>query len=181
MRRLLVVIALSLGLAPAAAAGTLPGLQTSTAPWLPEWTHLAARLKAIHVPALTAEGQVVHIHQHLDLYVNGKQIPLPAGIGIDQQQQFIAPVHTHDFSGIIHVESPSHRTFTLGTFFDIYGVRLTSRCIGGDCGTVRLWVNGKARAGDPRTLVLKSRQEIVLAVGRPPTSIYRDYAFPAGL
>ncbi len=180
MRRLLLVVALALCVVPAALARPLPGLQTSRAPWLPEWTHLAQRLKAIHVPALGQEGEVVHIHQHLDLYVNARPVPLPAGIGIDQQQQFIAPVHTHDFSGIIHVESPTRRTFTLGTFFDIYGVRLTARCVGGNCGTLRLWVNGKARHGDPRTLVLAKHQEIVLAVGKAPRSIHRSYAFPAG-
>ena len=55
---------------PAAAA--LFGMQTGPAPWLPEITNLRGRLTAINLPALRAEGEALHIHQHLDVVVNGK-------------------------------------------------------------------------------------------------------------
>jgi hypothetical protein len=72
-------------------------------------TGLAARLRAIGLPPLRpAEGTAVHIHQHLDLYVDGAKAPVPAGIGIDPAVGF-APLHTHDASGVIHVESPTVR------------------------------------------------------------------------
>jgi hypothetical protein len=56
--------------------------------------------------------------------------------------------------GIIHVESPTVGKFYLGQFFDIWGVRLTSDCIGGYCtdatNTLTVYVNGEKYAGDPR-------------------------------
>jgi hypothetical protein len=89
-------------------------------------------------------------------------------------------VHTHDTTGIIHVESPKLRTFRLGQLFAEWGVKLTSSCVGRYCGSVRWWVNGKARRGDPAQLALASHQEIVVATGRLPKRVPRSYAFPAG-
>jgi hypothetical protein len=167
-------------LAASAALG-LPGIQGGPAPWVPEWDHLAARLQADGLPVLSAESFVVHIHQHLDLYVRGKHEPLPALIGINVQQRYLSPIHTHDFSGIVHVESPTRRTFTLGQFWDVYGVKFDAHCVGGECGGVRVFVNGTRYRGNPRGLVLRSHQEIVVAVGAPPRRVPRRYAFPAGL
>ncbi len=107
------------------AAATLPGMQTGPAPWLPEIKNLRARLKAINLPALGAEGEALHIHQHLDIFVNGKPVTVPAGIGINMDARFISQLHTHDMSGVIHVESDQVRDFTLGQFFDVWGVRFT--------------------------------------------------------
>ena len=115
----------------ASAALALPGIQVGPAPWVPEWGSLAERLKADGLPVLSAESFVVHIHQHLDLYVRGEHVPIPALIGINVQQRYLSPIHTHDFSGIIHVESPTKRTFTFGQFWDVYGVRFDARCCAG--------------------------------------------------
>ena len=82
--------------------------------------------------ALTNEGQVLHIHQHLDIFVNGKHEPVPQGVGI-YAGQFLTELHTHDPTGIIHVESPVAKHFDLGQFFGVWGVRLNARCIGGYC------------------------------------------------
>ena len=164
----------------AAAALGLPGIQVGPAPWFPEWNSLAARLRADGLPVLSAEAFVVHIHQHLDLYVRGKHEPIPALIGINVKERYLSPFHTHDFSGVIHVESPTRRTFTLGQFWDVYGVRFDSHCVGGVCGRVRVWVNGRRWTGSPRAVVLRSHEEIVVAVGAPPARIPRRYGFPAG-
>jgi hypothetical protein len=132
----------------------LPGLQTGPAPWSADTADLAARLRAIGLPPLSpAEGTALHIHQHLDLYVDGGKVPVPAGIGIDPAVGF-APLHTHDASGVIHVESPTVRSYTLGQFFAVWGVRLTPSCLGGYCAAgggkrLRVYVNGTAYEGDP--------------------------------
>jgi hypothetical protein len=77
----------------------LPGLQTGPAPWGANTADLAARLRAIGLPPLSAtEGTAVHIHQHLDIYVDGRPVPVPALIGIDPAVGF-APLHVHDTSG----------------------------------------------------------------------------------
>ncbi|MHB1769878.1 MAG: hypothetical protein ACYCPH_02240 [Minisyncoccota bacterium] len=165
----------------------LPGIETGNAPWFPEIANLRARLADIGLPALGAEGTVLHIHQHLDLIVNGSPVTIPAGIGINEAAGFISPVHTHDTSGIIHVESNTVRNFTLGEFFDIWGVRFTKNAIGGyltsATSTLAVYVNGSLVPGDPRNLVLAEHQEIVVVYGtkqEAPETIPASYAFPPG-
>jgi hypothetical protein len=166
----------------------LPGLMTSKAPWpANNRALLHARLEAVGIPALKAEGQRLHIHQHLDIAVRGKVYAAPAGIGIDHHGRFISPLHTHDFSGITHVESPTVRTFTLGQWFDVWGLRFSTTCLGGYCakGKERVWVfvNGKRWLGNPRQVVLKEHQEIVVAfgtLGSIPKPIPSSFAFPPG-
>lgn len=152
---------------PAAAA--LFGMQTGPAPWLPEITNLRGRLTAINLPALRAEGEALHIHQHLDVVVNGKPVTVPAGIGINMNARFISQLHTHDVSGVIHVESDQVRDFTLGQFFDVWGVRFTKDCIGGYCtkgnDKLRVFSDGKPVTGDPRNLALSSHQIIAIVYG----------------
>jgi len=150
-------------------AVTLPGVQKGPAPWLPEIDNLLSRLNAIKLPALYEEGNALHIHQHLDILVNGKPVTVAAGIGINQVARFISPLHTHDLSGVIHVESDVVRDFTLGQFFDVWGVRFSRDCVGGYCakGTdaLRVFVDGKPVSGDPRNLVLREHQEIAVVYG----------------
>jgi hypothetical protein len=167
---------------------SLPGLQTGSPPWPPETSQLRARLDAIGLSALTSEGQVQHTHQHLDLFVDGQRAGVPADIGINRVAAFLAPIHTHDTSGIIHVESPVVRDFTLGEFFDVWGVRFDSHCVGGTCDgggrVLSVYVNGQPVAGDPRSLILAAHQEIVVSISSPgqvPSPVPSTYAFPAGL
>ena len=172
---------------PATNSGPLAGLQTGPAPWGANTADLAERLRAIGIPALSPlEGTAVHIHQHLDLYVDGRKVLVPAGIGIDPAVGY-APLHTHDPSGVIHVESPTVRTYTLGEFFAVWGVRFTPSCLGGYCAgggrQLRLFVDGRAYRGDPTTLALAPHQELVVAFGTAaqlPSPIPSTYQFPPG-
>jgi hypothetical protein len=166
----------------------LAGLQTGPAPWSANTADLAARLRAIGVPPLNpVEGTAVHIHQHLDLFVDGHQVPVPALVGIDPSVGF-APLHTHDSSGVVHLESPTVRTYTLGDFFAVWGVRFTPSCLGGDCSggdrRLRVYVDGAPVRGDPTALVLQPHQEIVVAYGTAaqlPSPVPSAYRFPPGL
>jgi hypothetical protein len=163
-------------------------MSTSEAPWGVASETLKARLDAIHLPALSEEGNALHIHQHLDLFVHGQAVGVPSDIGIHETfPPFIAPIHTHDTAGIIHVESPTVETFTLGQFFDVWGVRLTESCIGGYCtdetNALKVFVNGQPYSGDPRGLELAAHQEIVITYGTDaeiPASIPTSYSFPEG-
>jgi len=166
----------------------LPGIQTGSPSWRPETAQLRARLGAIGLQVLTGEGQAQHTHQHLDLFVDGGMVLVPANIGINVAERFLSPIHTHDMTGIIHVESPIVRDFTLGQFFDVWGVRFDAHCVGGVCDgngkSLSLFVNGQPFAGDPRSLVLSAHEEIVVAIGAAaqlPNPIPASYAFPAGL
>ncbi|HEY1331353.1 MAG TPA: hypothetical protein VGH10_07765 [Actinomycetota bacterium] len=165
---------------------TLPGMQTGAPPWGPGTQDLRQRLVAIGLPP--TDGGAMHIHAHLDVFVEGRSVPVPAQIGIDPQAGFLAPLHTHDGSGIVHVESPVVRTYTLGEFFDVWGVRLTATCLGDECASgdraVRVWVDGHpATGGDPRHLALFAHEEIVVTFGSPeqvPDPIPSSHGFPFG-
>jgi len=47
----------------------LSGIQTGNAPWPVELDHRQERLSVIGLPALSEEGMVLHIHQHLDIFI----------------------------------------------------------------------------------------------------------------
>lgn len=169
---------------PPKVIASLSSLSTSQAPWQPEYAHLADRLAAISIPLLGAEGTAQHIHAHLDIFINGQPVTVPANIGI---YNGLTPVHTHDTSGIIHIESPDvNATYTLGQFFDIWGVKLTSTSIGGysDNTTNKLVVynNGKT-VQNPANLALAKHHEIVITYGTPQEQphIAKSYNFPSGM
>jgi hypothetical protein len=192
-RRLLALAALACALTATAAGASLPPLPgeiDGPPPWPRNIFELRARLDQIGVPALLVSGQTLHIHQHLDVFYDGKRVTVPGGIGINELERFISPIHTHDASGIIHVESPDVRAFVLGDVFAVWGVRFSPTCLGGGCRTKtkRVWVfvNGKQVPSnhDPRTVVLKEHQEIVVAYGtraQLPKRIPRSYPFPSPL
>ena len=173
---------------PATSSRYLAGLQTGQAPWATNTADLAERLQAIGLAPLNPiEGTAVHIHQHLDLYVDGRKVTVPAGIGIDPAVGF-APLHTHDPSGVLHVESPTVRTYTLGQFFAVWGVRFTPSCLGGYCAgggrQLRVFVDGRPVQADPTAITLEPHQEIVIAFGTAaqlPSPVPSTYQFPPGL
>jgi hypothetical protein len=145
----------------------LTGLMTGPEPWPANLETLPARLGEITLPGF-GNPLAVHEHAHLDLYVNGSPATVPANVGFGPQAQ--AALHTHDTSGVVHMESNvADATFTLGEFFDVWGLRLTRSCIGGYCAdgnaSLRLFVDGKPYDGDPRSLRLGDGQEIVVAYG----------------
>jgi hypothetical protein len=111
---------------------------------------------------------------------------VPALIGIDPATGY-APLHVHDTSGVIHVESPTVRSYTLGELFAVWGVRFTPGCLGGHCTgsgrSLRVYVNGSLDQADPTKLTLEPHQEIVVAYGTAaqlPSPIPSSYRFPAG-
>jgi len=175
---------------PLVPPATFPGELRGPAPWPANVGQLRARLDAVGLPALGAMGTRLHIHQHLDVYVHGRQVTVPAGIGIGSEGRkvFFSPLHTHDSTGVVHVESPGVKTFTLGQFMAVWGVRFTPRCLGGYCarraGRIRVFSDGRPVAGDPRRLPLTEHEEIVITYGTKselPSSIPSSFPFPAGL
>jgi hypothetical protein len=142
-----------------------------------------------------------HIHAHLDVFVNGKPTPVPAGIGIDISvpgvqhgtapdgtptyggirlcsRPCIAALHTHDDSGVLHIESQKPRPYTLGEVFTEWNVRLDKKCVGGYCrprAHIAVYENGKPYTADPAALVLKNLHEIAIVIGTPPSKIPSSY------
>ena len=168
---------------------TLPGLQTGPAPWGPgSSSPLHARLARLGLPILTEEQLETHIHAHLDVYVHGVHVPVPPLVGIDVVDRFLTVLHTHDASGVVHIESASSVPYVLGMFFGVWGVRLDARCIGRYCGDsaarLRAFVGGRAYHGDPSAIILREREEIVLTYGTKaqlPDPVPVRFAFAQGL
>ena len=137
----------------------LPGILTSQPPWDANAAQADARATAIGLPA---EGTTMHIHADVQVFVHGLQEPVPANVGISGA---IQSLHTHDATGVVHMESSKARTFTLGEFFDVWGVRLTPSCLAGSCngdaGTLKIFVNGQALTGDPRDTALNDQVVVV--------------------
>lgn len=87
------------------------------------------------------EGALVtHLHPVLNVMTNGKPITVPRNIGIDSSlhkdhsldqygAQGVAPLHTHDDRGTIHVESTVNRNYTLGEFLNVWGIDLNGKIV----------------------------------------------------
>ena len=137
-----------------------------------------------------------HVHAHLDVFVDGKPVLVPSGIGIkidnpavkhfDEpdgsvayggidlcNEACISPLHTHDASGIIHTESADPKPNTLGEFFTEWGVELSETCVGEHCAPkpIAVYVGGQLYEGDPRAIELTNQKVIVVVVGTPPPVI----------
>jgi hypothetical protein len=83
-------------------------------------------------------------------------------------------LHTHDGGGVIHVEAPSQKEFTLGQFLDIWsqthsGSQEFFSTVADK--PVTAYVNGTAFDGNYRDVKFESRAQIVLAYGSPPAEI----------
>ena len=195
VRRLLTASALCCGLTTLVAQGgpiqIVQAIQIGATKFDPGDTPTGGHGQTIDgIEGSSREMLQVHVHAHLSLFYKGQQIAIPYGIGIVQPFQVkngfvgmgagIYWLHTHDATGIIHVESPDSRTYTLGQFFDIWGQSLDGHNVAGLTGTVRAFVDGKSFTGNPRDIVLGAHTQITLEVGAPFVTP-PVYAFPAGL
>jgi hypothetical protein len=169
---------------PSTPASTATG-RDSEPPWAAP-ADASGAVAAAGLPMLGAEGTALHIHAHLDVIVNGRPVTVPAEVGIDEGAQKISPLHTHDTTGVIHIESPTQAEFSLGQFFSEWQVSLSGSNIGAlkADGThlLKTYVNGQPYTGDPAGLVLKAHDEIALVYGTAAqqTGVPSAYQFPAG-
>jgi hypothetical protein len=181
----------ALGAQAAAPAASPPSL----APWPAPPDPLA---RAVHAGLKPERKELLvhHVHSHLDVFLNGTPVLVPAGIGINIRdpgvQRFsladgstaygriemcgapcISPLHTHARSGILHTESASAKPHTLGQFFVEWAVKLSATCVGTHCGAhkIAVYVNGRRYTKDPRTVTLTQGKEIAIIIGTPPRTI----------
>ena len=167
---------------PVPAAAPLVGLATAT-----------TGQPVDQISCQTSEQTLFHIHAHLAIFVNGKARQVPAAIGVPgaRAQQtpngpFIAAgtcfywLHTHASDGIIHIESPVQRTYTLGEFFDEWGQPLGPAQVGPATGRVVALYDGKVYQGNPRDIPLTAHAQIQLDIGTPLIAP-QTVTFPAGL
>lgn len=168
--------------------------RTIPPPWDQPQDVLGAMILAGVVPVFF--GLERHVHAHLDVFVDGDPVPVPAGIGlvepvprpdggVESALDGAAPLHTHTSDGIVHVEADrTSPDLTLGRFFDLWQVRLTADCLGSLCSngdsTLRVYVNGELAVGDPRTIPFGDHDEVAVVFGLPgvPATMPSSYDFP---
>ncbi len=152
------------------------------------WSNLSSSASAgpviDGVQCNTNEQLVYHIHAHLTIYDAGQPVAVPQGIGIDQKDNCIYWLHTHDTTGVIHVESPTNKQYPLRNFLDIWGqaVDKTSFLTHGIAAGhgIRAYVDGRLFHGDPRSILLTPHKVITLEYGPPWVTPDSSYAFPNG-
>jgi hypothetical protein len=182
-------------------APTAPVPTTGGVPWPAPPNPLDRTAEAGLTPT-THEFLQVHRHAHLDVFVDGEPVTVPAGIGIDItdpgvkttpseagdtyggieecDHACISPLHTHDYTGVLHTESTESRLNTLGEFFTEWGVRLDSDCVGGYCkpdASIQVFVDGDRFEGDPTTIELADQREIAIVIGSPPATVPTSFDF----
>jgi hypothetical protein len=116
-----------------------------------------------------------HIHAHVDVFVDGKAMTVPAMIGILQAQKCLYWMHTHDDSGIVHIEAPKKRVFTLAQFFDLW--KATGSAEPQRKDAPKIYVNGKKVDKRPDQVELDDHMEIAVVYGKEPASIPSSYNF----
>ncbi|GAA0363865.1 hypothetical protein NE235_16500 [Actinoallomurus spadix] len=172
--------------APVTAAGAEPDSKAGRPPWpRPDDTADRARKEGLAVAPM--EGTAVHFHSHLDILVDGKAVPVPANLGIAASGDAMSELHTHDTSGVLHIEAPTTgKRYTLGQLFTEWNVPLSATTLGGlkadDTRTLTSYVDGSRQDGDPAAIRLTAHREIALVYGpaNARAQVPSHYDFPAG-
>ncbi|MDE1829021.1 MAG: hypothetical protein KGI25_01735 [Thaumarchaeota archaeon] len=129
------------------------------------------------IPCETQEYSTFHIHAHLDTFVNGQHVTVPQYVGIEDNK-CLYWLHTHDNSGIIHIEAPQQQNFTLSQFIDVWKNTGSTQPPSGD---PIIFVNGQEVSTNLANTQLNAHDEIAIVYGQTPPNIPSFYQFPEGL
>jgi hypothetical protein len=109
------------------------------------------------------EFLITHTHDHLDVFVDGKHVPVPAGIGIDTKSPGVEEQPTSDGTGKDY--------------------QVDDQCVGEFCSSntqIAVYVNGQKVSGNPADIELKTHLEIAVVIGKPPDQIPSSWDFLEG-
>lgn len=161
----------------AATAIVLAGQTLGTATWTePGDTATGGQGQPIDgVSCLT--GNAYHVHAHLSIFKDGVQLAIPSAVGRPNTCNY--NLHTHDSSGVIHIEAAAPATYTLGQFFSVWGRELTDSQVAEFTGApivVYLNDNGdpagpRLYSGDIRAIEFAPKREITIQIGTPLTEL----------
>ena len=140
------------------------------------------------VDNISCEGNeqlAFHIHAHLSIYINGSPVQVSQGIGLATDQSCLYWLHTHDSTGVIHIESPNPGdVYTLGTFIHLWGEQFPQLQYPSQLDLTNGWVvyvNGQPYKGDFHNLPLKAHDLITMAYNSPNIKPDTVYSWGAGL
>lgn len=177
------IVLLTRGGGNEAVAGTSVAGRETAPPWAKDDANLAQRARRLGIPEPGKERY--HQHALVRVYADGLLVPLPEFLGLDLKKKVLTGLHTHDSSGVLHMEADKPFDATIGDLFAVWGVAFGPDHIGslknGDGRTLRVYVNGK-RIDDPATYVIKKDDVIVIAFDdgkqniplRPDTTLLRQ-------
>jgi hypothetical protein len=163
--------------------------ESTTPPATPGWEAPADAVAAARDAGLEMHGKemlTVHYHVHLDVIVDGKPVVVPANLGIQRSPRQYAALHTHDTTGIVHIESAADTPFVLRQVFTLWGKELSTTRVGpvalDTSRMLRVYRDHTVVDGDPGTLRLTQHAEIVVWIGPAGTQpqVPSNYAFPSG-
>ena len=140
------------------------------------------------------ETVVYHVHAHLTIFAGSVAYRVPYGIGIGAPLSGVNTtagpfvengscfmwLHTHASDGVIHIESPSPRIYTLGQFFAVWGQKLAATQVGPFTGKVTAFYDGKVWTADPAKIPLTGETQVQLDIGAPVVAP-EHIVFPSGL
>ncbi len=124
------------------------------------------------------EQLTYHVHAHVSIYINGQPATIPAGVGIDQTQGCYYWLHTHDTTGVIHIEAPQPSNYILGTFFDLWKQKFSQLGYPQQLDQTSGWkvyVNGQPYNGNFRNISLISHTLITMAYNSPNAQPDTEY------
>jgi hypothetical protein len=130
------------------------------------------------------EQLVYHVHAHLTIYKDGQPVSLAQNIGIPSDNTCIYWLHTHDTTGVIHIETPQSAGYKLGTFIKLWREEFPDLQYPTQLSATNGWkayVDGKAYNGDFNNIELKSHELITLAYNSPDITPDKTYSWPSDL
>ena len=124
------------------------------------------------IPCEMSEAVSYHVHAHLAIVQAGRRgvVYPPAGVGIQLIHLCLYWLHTHDATGVIHIEAGRRISPTLGQFFDIWGQPLSPERIWKwrvAAGALRVFVGEMPYHGNPRNIVLRNHTRVTIELGPP--------------
>lgn len=157
---------------PAPGYSLISAAESSSKPYWPAWS----RTGTATVDGVACASSVTyHIHALLSVYRDGQRLALPNSIGRNNGCNY--EMHTHDGSGVMHIETDQVKTFTLGQFFALWGQPLATDAVAGLPGKPTFYLIDKEKVarftGDPTTITLSAHREIVIVTGTPPVQVPR--------
>ena len=142
------------------------------------------------------EQTAYHHHVLLTIYIDGQPVTVPAGVGLAGSPS--SPtcyywLHTHDTTGIVHIEAPSGGSFTLKEFLDVWQSFANT---GSSSSTITypsqlassagwtVYINGKKVNEDFSHVDISSNQAwhelITIMYNSPGVQPTTTYSWPAG-
>ena len=117
----------------------------------------------LFAPIVEGTPLAEHIHPTLTIVIDGQNLPIPAGIGLGAKGNL--PIHTHDSSGFLHIESTATLPFRLRDFLTIWGQPFSKTNVLGHQADkthkVTMTVDGR-QSNAFGSLLLQDRQDIVI-------------------